>query len=93
LEAPLREVDRKDMHLCHLPSLRKRHHGAMQASYRRRRKGASTPSVQSVTDFADLKAHHLTQIGSSVVIDGTHGDSITLEHVKLNTLDASDFLF
>ncbi|CVI21306.1 hypothetical protein AGR4A_Lc130270 [Agrobacterium tumefaciens str. B6] len=33
MEATLREVDRKDMHLCHLLSLRERHHGARQASY------------------------------------------------------------
>ena len=39
LKAPFREVDRKDMHLCHLPSLRERHHGAKRASYRRRPKG------------------------------------------------------
>ena len=33
LKAPLRKVDRKDMHLCHhLPFLRKHHHGAKQAS-------------------------------------------------------------
>lgn len=33
LEAPLCKVDRKDMHLCHLPFLHERHHGAGQASY------------------------------------------------------------
>ena len=33
LETPLCKVDRKDMHLCHLPFLRERHHGAEQASY------------------------------------------------------------
>lgn len=44
--------------MCHLPSLRKRHHGAKQASYRRRRKGASTPSVHKLAArlrFAKLR--------------------------------------
>ena len=48
--------------------------------------------LKAVTDFADLKTH-MAQHGSAVVIDGTHGDTITLEHVKLNDLDAGDFLF
>lgn len=47
----------------------------------------------SVTGFADLKAHHLTVVGTSVVIDGGNGDKLVLENVKLSSLDAGDFLF
>ncbi|HTO32971.1 MAG TPA: hypothetical protein VL202_17580 [Pararhizobium sp.] len=49
--------------------------------------------LASVTSFADLKAHHLTVVGTSIVIDGGNGDKLVLEHVKLSSLDAGDFLF
>jgi hypothetical protein len=49
--------------------------------------------VSGLTDFVDLKAHHMEQAGSSVVIDFTAHDSITLEGVKLKGLSAADFLF
>jgi Ca2+-binding RTX toxin-like protein len=47
----------------------------------------------SITGFADLKAHHMTTVGTSVVIDGGNGDKLILENVKLANLDAGDFLF
>lgn len=43
-------------------------------------------------DFADLMSH-ARQSGSSVVISLTKSDVLTLEHVSLAALDASDFLF
>lgn len=49
--------------------------------------------LASITGFADLKAHHMTTVGTSVVIDGGNGDKLILENVKLATLDAGDFLF
>jgi Ca2+-binding RTX toxin-like protein len=48
--------------------------------------------VKGIATFAALQPH-MAQHGSAVVIDFGHGDTITLEHVKLNTLDAGDFLF
>ncbi len=49
--------------------------------------------LASITGFADLKAHHMTTVGTSVVIDGGNGDKLILENVKLANLDAGDFLF
>lgn len=49
--------------------------------------------LASITGFADLKAHHMTVVGSSIVIDGGNGDKLILENVKLANLDAGDFLF
>jgi Ca2+-binding RTX toxin-like protein len=49
--------------------------------------------VSGLSDFADLKAHHMEQAGSSVVIDFTVHDSITLEGAKIKDLSAADFLF
>jgi Ca2+-binding RTX toxin-like protein len=48
--------------------------------------------VKGIDTFAALKPL-MTQHGTAVIIDFGHGDTITLEHVKLNTLDASDFAF
>jgi Ca2+-binding RTX toxin-like protein len=49
-------------------------------------------SWSAITDFADLKAHHLTVSGDDVVIHaGT--DSLTIEHMSKAELDASDFVF
>jgi hypothetical protein len=49
--------------------------------------------ISGLTDFTDLKAHHMEQAGSSVVIDTTAHDSITLEGVKIKDLVAGDFVF
>jgi Ca2+-binding RTX toxin-like protein len=48
--------------------------------------------VMGIDSFAGIKTH-MAQLGSAVVIDAGHGDSVTLEHVKLKTLDAGDFIF
>ncbi len=48
--------------------------------------------VTEITDFADMIASHMAQVGSDVVItDGD--DSITLLGVNLADLDSIDFLF
>jgi Ca2+-binding RTX toxin-like protein len=47
--------------------------------------------VSGLSDFADLKAHHMHQDGSSVVIDFTAHDSIILDGVKIKDLSAADF--
>ena len=47
--------------------------------------------VSEISDFADLKAHHMEQSGSAVVINYTAHDSITLEGVKIKELVAADF--
>jgi len=49
--------------------------------------------LASITDFTDLKAGHMRQQGTSVVINGTQGDVITLEGVRIKDLDAGDFQF
>lgn len=49
--------------------------------------------VAAITDFADLSANHMTQVGGNVVIATGIGNSITLEGVSLADLDASDFIF
>ncbi|HTO32899.1 MAG TPA: hypothetical protein VL202_17215 [Pararhizobium sp.] len=49
--------------------------------------------LASITSYKDLTQHHMTQIGSDVLIDGLNGDSILLKNVKLSALDAGDFIF
>jgi Ca2+-binding RTX toxin-like protein len=49
--------------------------------------------VSGLSDFADLKAHHMEQHGSSVVIEFTAHDSVTLEGVKIKDLSAAEFHF
>jgi Ca2+-binding RTX toxin-like protein len=49
--------------------------------------------VRDLTDFADLKAHHMEQVGSSVVIDYTAHDSVTLKGVEIKDLSGADFVF
>lgn len=49
--------------------------------------------LASITSFADLKAHHLERSGHNVVIDGLHGDTITLLNVAIKDLGKADFLF
>jgi Ca2+-binding RTX toxin-like protein len=45
------------------------------------------------TSFADLKAHHMSEHGASVVINDGAGDTITLEHVVIKDLTSTDFQF
>jgi hypothetical protein len=48
--------------------------------------------VTGITDFADLAANHMNQVGAHVVIDdGTI--SITVENVLLGDMNNGDFLF
>ncbi|WP_304363775.1 CAP domain-containing protein [Jiella marina] len=49
-------------------------------------------AVTAITDFADLAANHLTQLGANAVItDGAN--TITLNNVDIANLDANDFIF
>ena len=50
-------------------------------------------AVSSITDFTDLRANHMTQIGGNVVIDALSGNTITLLNVQLADLDTNDFIF
>ena len=47
----------------------------------------------SITDFTDLMAQHLIQVGQNVVIDDLNGNTMTLNGVTLADLGADDFLF
>jgi hypothetical protein len=47
--------------------------------------------ITGISDFADLKAHHMVQVGASVVIDYTAHDSITLGGFKIKDFSAADF--
>lgn len=49
-------------------------------------------NLRSIASFADLKANHMKQVNSNVLIDGLGGDTITLLNVKLADLDRTDFL-
>ena len=49
-------------------------------------------AVTNITDFADLTANHLTQVGANAVItDGA--DTITILSANIADLDANDFIF
>jgi Ca2+-binding RTX toxin-like protein len=50
-------------------------------------------NVASITNFADLKARHMTRDGANVVINAGGGDVVTLINVKLADLGAADFIF
>jgi len=50
-------------------------------------------AVTSIENFADLRANHMSQNGSDVVIDARGGDRIVLLGVNTAELDAEDFLF
>ena len=43
--------------------------------------------------FSDLRDNHMSQQGRDVVINDFNGTKIILEDVRLNQLDAGDFLF
>jgi hypothetical protein len=49
--------------------------------------------MKAIKNFDDLKAHHLKADGTSVLINAGHGDTITLEAVKIKDLQATDFQF
>lgn len=51
--------------------------------------GASNPNTLGLSDVQNLA----TQVGNDVVIDFGNGDTLTLEDVQINTLDANDFAF
>ncbi len=50
-------------------------------------------AVSAITDWADLSANHMVQVGADVRIDGAAGDVLTLAGVSLADLGAEDFLF
>ncbi|SOC47646.1 hemolysin type calcium-binding protein [Rhizobium subbaraonis] len=49
--------------------------------------------LKSVTSFADLMDNHAAQVGDNVLINGNHGDKLTIAGTKLAALDADDFIF
>lgn len=49
--------------------------------------------VARITDFRDLRLHHLDQRGDDVVIDAGNGDSIRLLDLSIDDLSANDFIF
>ena len=49
--------------------------------------------VTEITDFDDLVANHMSQVGANVVIADGFGNTITLLGVNLGDLDAADFVF
>ena len=53
----------------------------------------SLAAVSAITDFTDLAANHMSQVGSDVLIDAGGGNTITLHGTSLADLGADDFLF
>ncbi len=49
--------------------------------------------VSQITNFNDLKNNHMDQDGSDVVIHIKGSHEITIDGVKIGTLDAGDFIF
>jgi len=49
--------------------------------------------VATITDYGDLVANHLVEVGADAVIDAGGGDRITLLGVSIGDLDAADFIF
>ena len=49
--------------------------------------------VAAITNWADLSANHMSQVGNDVLIDDLAGNTIRLSGVTLASLDAGDFLF
>ncbi len=49
--------------------------------------------LKSVKSWSDLRHHHMEQHGNNVVIDGGHGDVITLKGVDIHDLGKADFIF
>jgi len=50
-------------------------------------------SIGTITDYADLLANHMTQVGSDVVIDDDLGNTITIENVLIGNMNDADFNF
>jgi Ca2+-binding RTX toxin-like protein len=50
-------------------------------------------AVTAITDFADLVANHLSQVGANAVIDDLAGNTITLLNTQVGNLQDTDFLF
>ncbi len=48
--------------------------------------------VSDIASFADLKAHHLSQVGGNALISAS-GLTLVLDGVRVTDLDATDFLF
>jgi len=48
-------------------------------------------SLNSIDDYADLVANHMTQDGKNVVIDGGGGDVLTIRNVVLEDLQSFHF--
>jgi Ca2+-binding RTX toxin-like protein len=46
-----------------------------------------------LSSFADVKAHHMSEHGTSVVISDGAGDTITIAHMTTGQLTAADFQF
>ena len=49
--------------------------------------------LDGITDFDDLKANHLSQVGADARIEGPDGDVLWIRHALVGTLDQHDFLF
>ncbi len=50
-------------------------------------------AVTSITDFADLAANHMSQIGSWVQIDAGGGNTIRVDNALVADMTADDFIF
>jgi Ca2+-binding RTX toxin-like protein len=50
-------------------------------------------AVTTITDFDDLVANHLSQVGANAVIDDLSGNTITLLNTQVGYLNDADFLF
>ncbi|SDE73345.1 hypothetical protein SAMN04488239_1325 [Ruegeria marina] len=49
--------------------------------------------VAEITDFADLSANHLADVGGNAVITDGLGNSLTISGVLSAALTADDFIF
>jgi hypothetical protein len=50
-------------------------------------------AVSTITDFADLSANHLNQIGADTVISDGAGNAVKLSNIAAADLQAADFIF
>ena len=51
-------------------------------------------AVVSIVDFADLRDHHMNQVGADVVIDDLEGNTITLAGITIaDLLEGNNFIF
>jgi serralysin len=49
--------------------------------------------VASITNIADLRANHLSEVGGNAVIDDGAGNMLTLQGIAVSALSADDFIF